>query len=239
MIWARSAVDRVVINRGGNPSAAIHSRVQSCLQLHLSRISSNLVLGRACSRCGIVPRNVDHSHLGRLIAEIEPLLGAYLSRFEIRETLKGLRALKNERKDGQTNTGSAEGEAQTIEVSREEHIDAARTTALRLCRDTGLGNVDAVKVATVVSELARNICQYAGEGTITLVPLERPRPGIRVVASDDGPGIPHLDEVVSGRWRSKTGMGLGLVGSRRLMSTFDIQPATGNGTRITTEKYLL
>ena len=99
--------------------------------------------------------------------------------------------------------------------------------------------MDAVKVATVVSELARNICQYATEGTITLVPLERPRPGVRVVAADEGPGIPHLEDVVGGRWRSKTGMGLGLVGSRRLMSTFNIETALGQGTRITTEKYLL
>lgn len=227
----------VVANRGGRPGVDFRSKVQSCLQLHLSRISANLVLGRACTRCGIVPRSIEIGQLSRLIGVMEPLLGAYLSRFEIRETLKGLRSLQNERPRDADGT-TAEGQEQRIAVLQEEHIDVARTTALTLCRDTGLGNVDAVKVATVVSELARNICQYAGKGSITLVPLERPRPGVRVIAVDTGPGIPHLKEVVSGRWRSKTGMGLGLLGSKRLMSTFDIQTEPGKGTRVTTEKYL-
>lgn len=226
-------------NRGVSPSLAVHGKVQACLRLYLSRISANLVLGRACTRCGIVPRNIDTNHLPRLLTEIEPLLKVYLSRFEIRETLKQLHALVNQRKNGNHDGNAAEGKELRIEIEREEHIDAARTAALRICRDGGLGHVDAVKVATVVSELARNICQYAGQGTVTLVPLERPRPGIRVIAADQGPGIPHLDAIVDGSWRSKTGMGLGLVGSRRLMSTFDIQTTPGEGTRITTEKHLI
>lgn len=230
---------RVVTNRGGNPGAALHGKIQKCLRLHLSRISANLVLGRACSRCGVVPRNIEADHLLRLIGEIEPLLRAYLSRFEMREILKSLRALNNQRSRDPSAESIAEGEELVIEVSREEHIDAARTAALRLCRDGGLGHVDAVKVATVVSELARNICQYAGHGTITLVPLKRPRPGVRVIAADQGPGIPHLEEVVGGRFRSATGMGLGLVGSRRLMSTFDIRTEQGKGTCITAEMHLL
>jgi len=229
----------VVANRGGNPETALRGKVQTCLRLHLSRISANLVLGRACSRFGIVPAHIEISHLPRLIGEIEPLLTSYLSRFEIRETLRGLHALLNQRARGASDDTAAEGEQHVIEVCAEEHIDAARTAALRLCREGGLGNVDAVKVATVVSELARNICQYAGRGSITLVPLERPRPGIRVIATDQGPGIPHLEEVVAGRWRSRTGMGLGLMGSRRLMSKLDIQTGHGKGTRITAEKYLL
>lgn len=234
---------RMVANPGGNPGvagsgAAVRGKVQKCLQLYLSRISSNLVLGRACSRCGVTPRSIETSHLPRLIAQIEPLLGGHLSRLEIRETLKGLRALKNQQPRDPSAESVAEGEEQIIEVSREEHIDAARTAALRLCRDTGLGNVDAVKVATVVSELARNICQYAGKGSITLVVLEHPRPGVRVIAADQGPGIGHLGDVVGGRWRSKTGMGLGLAGSRRLMSTFDIQTERGKGTCVTAEKFL-
>ncbi len=231
----------VVTNRGQlpRPGLAVHGKIQVCLRLYLSRISANLVLGRACSRCGISPRIIGIDHLPRLIGEIEPLLSAYLSRFEIRETLKGLRGLQNQQSTDPSDLSIAEGRPHVIEISREEHIDAARTAALRMCRETGLGNVDAVKVATVVSELARNICQYAGEGTITLVLLEHPRPGVRIIAADQGPGIPHLAEVVSGQWRSKTGMGLGLTGSRRLMSTFDIQADQGKGTCITAEKYLL
>lgn len=230
---------RVVANTGGRPDAALRGKVQTCLRLHLSRISANLVLGRACSRCGIVPASVEIRHLPRLIGEIEPLLSSYLSRFEIRETLRGLHTLRSRRARDASDDAGSEGQQHVIEVSAEEHIDAARTAALRLCREGGLGNVDAVKVATVVSELARNICQYAGQGSITLVPLERPRPGIRVIAADQGPGIPHLEEVVAGRWRSRTGMGLGLMGSRRLMSKLDIQTSHEKGTRIIAEKYLL
>ena len=95
-----------------------------------------------------------------------------------------------------------------------------------------------VKVATVVSELARNIHQYAGEGVILLHPLNGTRPGMRVTARDSGPGIPHLDQVLSGRWRSKNGMGLGLLGTRRLMNTFEIVAPPGQGTTVVVEKFV-
>jgi serine/threonine-protein kinase RsbT len=72
---------------------------------------------------------------------------------------------------------------------------------------------------------------YAGGGAIELVPGGKARPSLLILATDEGPGIPHLDEVLSGRYRSRTGLGAGLLGTRRLVDRFDIKTGA-TGTRI-------
>jgi serine/threonine-protein kinase RsbT len=126
-----------------------------------------------------------------------------------------------------------------VAVNSEHDIVEARTVAKKLAEQCGFDLADAVKVATVVSELARNIVLYARTGRIELEVVSMPKAGIRVVASDDGPGIPNLDAVLSGKYRSKTGMGLGIVGSKRLMDQLSVDSSPGRGTRITAVKYVV
>lgn len=114
----------------------------------------------------------------------------------------------------------------------------ARTDAKRLADSLGFAIPDAVKIATVVSELARNIVAYAGKGTITLEVVAEPRVGIRISARDDGPGIADVAHILSGKYKSRTGMGLGIVGSKRLVDRFEIDSGPGRGTTIVAVKFM-
>jgi serine/threonine-protein kinase RsbT len=90
-------------------------------------------------------------------------------------------------------------------------------------------------VTTIVSELARNIVSYTAGGKIELVwKQEREQQRIVICATDRGPGIANLAHVLSGEYRSKTGLGRGLVGTKRLADSFDIATSS-KGTHILAE----
>ena len=124
----------------------------------------------------------------------------------------------------------------TINVAREEDIVRARQAGKDMCRRLGFSDVGAVKVATAISELSRNIVKYAGTGSVALRPLAGPQRGIEVVAIDDGPGIPDLDVALRPGFKLRTGMGAGLRGTRALMDFFDVVTRRGKGTVVTVRK---
>ena len=123
--------------------------------------------------------------------------------------------------------------AEQVNIDREDDIVTARNRARFMAEDLGFSKTDQIKIATAVSELARNIFKYAGRGLIALEPQSPPRPGIKIVACDQGGGIPNLDEIMGGGYRSKTGLGLGILGCKRLMDEFNIETGPGKGTKIT------
>jgi serine/threonine-protein kinase RsbT len=82
---------------------------------------------------------------------------------------------------------------------------------------------------TAISEVARNIVLYAGQGQIEIATVKR---GIEIVARDRGPGIANLDQVLAGNYKSRMGMGLGLRGVKKIADQFDIQTAPGRGTTV-------
>lgn len=124
-----------------------------------------------------------------------------------------------------------------IEIHAEYDIVTARGTCRGVCEEIGFSTLDQVKIATAVSELARNIVQYAGSGYVTLTRLTMPRPGIEIEAVDFGNGIPNEKLVFSGDYESKTGMGVGLTGTKRLMDEFHLETGA-SGTRVVGRKYL-
>ena len=124
-----------------------------------------------------------------------------------------------------------------IAIKVEGDIVRARGAGRDMCRDLGLSEINQVKVATAISELARNIFHYAKTGNIALKRLSAPRPGIEIVATDQGPGIPDLKLVLSGAYKSKTGMGKGLLGARRLVDFFEVDSSPDRGTRVVLRKY--
>ncbi len=125
-----------------------------------------------------------------------------------------------------------------IPIVIEDDIVRARGAGRDMCRDLGFTEINQVKVATAISELARNIFQYAKTGLVVLRRLNAPRVGIEIVASDKGAGIPNLQVVLGGGYRSRTGMGKGLLGSRRLMDHFEIDTAPDRGTTVLLRKFL-
>jgi serine/threonine-protein kinase RsbT len=127
------------------------------------------------------------------------------------------------------------GKDQHLAIDTEKDIARARLEAWSEAVRLGLSKLTSVKVATAVSELARNIVFYAGKGTIEL----RPRQDLRgtrleIVAADQGAGIEpeKLDAIFAGTFRSERGMGKGLVAVQKLGDEFQIDSRPGRGTRV-------
>ncbi len=121
-----------------------------------------------------------------------------------------------------------------FEILLESDITKVRAEARRLAELRGAGGFTVQKVVTIVSELARNMISYAGGGTMTLGPLPPPDKGIVISARDTGTGIPNVALVMSGTYRSRTGLGRGLLGCKRLADKFTLD-SDKTGTRIEAE----
>jgi serine/threonine-protein kinase RsbT len=128
-------------------------------------------------------------------------------------------------------------ESLDIAIKIEGDIVRARGAGREMCRELGFTEINQVKVATAISELARNIFHYAQTGQIALKKLGAPRPGIEIIATDKGPGIPDLKLVLSGSYQSRTGMGKGLLGARRLVDFFEVETGPDKGTRVVLRKF--
>lgn len=127
----------------------------------------------------------------------------------------------------------------TVEVTTEDDVVLARTKGKEMARMMGFGMVDQTRIATGISELTRNILQYAQRGQLTLRSLGADlRHGLEIVAEDEGPGIPNLYAVLEGRNQSARGLGLGIPGTRRLMDEFEVISQAGQGTRVRCVKWL-
>lgn len=125
-----------------------------------------------------------------------------------------------------------------IPIKVEGDIVRARGAGRDMCRELGLSEINQVKVATAISELARNIFHYAKTGHVSLRRLSSPRSGIEIIATDNGPGIPDVKLVLSGNYKSRTGMGKGLLGARRLVDFFEVDTGPERGTRVVLRKFV-
>jgi serine/threonine-protein kinase RsbT len=108
----------------------------------------------------------------------------------------------------------------------------ARRRGLELALEMGFVLPEATKIAVVISELARNIINYAGQGTITLIIYGPPERCFEIVARDRGPGIADVPRVLAGGYSTSGGLGKGISGSRRLMDVFVVNSRPGFGTTI-------
>ena len=115
---------------------------------------------------------------------------------------------------------------------------AARRSARRFARDAGFGAADLTAIATAISEVARNITTYAGQGEITVSVIERDgQRGIEVTAADAGPGIADVDRALEDGFSTSRSMGLGLPGVRRLMDELVVHSTVGVGTTVVMRKW--
>jgi signal transduction histidine kinase len=131
-----------------------------------------------------------------------------------------------------------------LELTQDRDIVAARQRARQVSALLGFDSQDQVRIATAVSELARNAVRHAGGGTIEFTLAQAHARGatqpasslLQIVISDHGPGIANLDDATA---ESSTGeVKLGLVAARRLMDTFDVYSGKERGTTITLGKFL-
>src|ERR1700730_10841722 len=127
----------------------------------------------------------------------------------------------------------------SVTIHYENDTVAARQRARQIARLLGFDAQDQTRISTAVSEIARNAFNYAGGGRVEYLIEGRTAPQLFIVkVSDSGPGIADLSAILEGRYQSRTGMGLGIIGARRLMDHFDIESAPGEGTVIWLKKLL-
>jgi serine/threonine-protein kinase RsbT len=125
-----------------------------------------------------------------------------------------------------------------VSVASATDIVRARVRGRSLAQHLGFSLGEATLVATAISELARNIVQYAGNGDIQVrSTLNGTRRGIVVIACDRGPGIADLDLAMRSGYSTSGGLGLGLPGVRRIVDDFRIVSSPREGTTVIATKW--
>jgi signal transduction histidine kinase/CheY-like chemotaxis protein len=123
-----------------------------------------------------------------------------------------------------------------IALLAEQDLVAARQRARQIAQYLGFDAQDQARIATSVSEIARNALRYARQGCVEFEIEGMRLPQVFAIRIQDrGPGIHDLQAVLSGQYRSATGMGLGIIGARRLMDHFTIS-SSGAGTTVVLKK---
>lgn len=118
-------------------------------------------------------------------------------------------------------------------------IVTSRGAARELSRELGFGIVDQTRIATALSEIVRNVVQYASEGEVQLRVIEdNGLPGLEMVVVDQGPGIADVERVLQGGYSTANGFGRGISGARTLMDDFELESEVGRGTRVRMRKWL-
>lgn len=142
----------------------------------------------------------------------------------------------NMSKDGASSGVSNETQ---IPIQSDLDIVRARQTGREEAAKLGFSSTDLTLVATAISELARNIVMYAGEGEIILRLVRlADRQGIVVIARDRGPGIADVAHALQSGYSTSRSLGLGLPGVRRLMDEFEVESQLGEGTVVTVRKWI-
>lgn len=126
-----------------------------------------------------------------------------------------------------------------VKIKKEWDIVCARQMGREMAKELGFGTVDQARIATAISELARNIYLYAENGQIDYeVISEVNKTGIKITAHDNGPGIEDLSRVMEDGYSTSGGLGAGLPGVKRLMNHFDLRSEPGRGTIVTAIKWV-
>jgi serine/threonine-protein kinase RsbT len=201
------------------------------LSLHLSQPNCRALLAACASACGVAESGLTPDHLPTIASQIDRTFAVFGVRPDARA-----RCIATLR----TAAGRPEHHSEIlIPILQEGDVVTARNAGKDICHALNFTEVAYVKVTTAISELARNILKYAGKGQISVRRLSGAREGIEVIATDQGPGIADIDLVLSPKYRSRTGMGVGLRGSRRLMDHFEIKTkvGSGSGTTVLLRKY--
>lgn len=131
-------------------------------------------------------------------------------------------------------------QVRVIPVKSDLDIVSARVEGRNLAREMGFGTIDQARIATAISELARNVVLYAGSGTVTIrvIVTKDGRRGLEVLCEDNGPGIADLALAQQDGYSTSGGLGMGLPGTRRLMDEFYIETELDVGTKVMVRKWL-
>lgn len=125
-------------------------------------------------------------------------------------------------------------------IESADHVLVACQAGQTLAARFGFSQVDQARVRTAIAEVAQNLVRYARGGQIVIQSARHQgdgRPGIVVIARDQGPGIPDVEKALHDGYSSGGSLGLGLSGARRLMDEFAIDSHIGQGTVVVMKKW--
>jgi serine/threonine-protein kinase RsbT len=126
-----------------------------------------------------------------------------------------------------------------VPIRSDADIVAVRQRARQLAKELGFSASELTMIATALSELARNIVEYARQGEITLSRINQgSHRGLIIIARDRGPGIADIERALLDGYSSGKGLGLGLPGTKRLMDEFEIVSGLGQGTTVRVAKWV-
>ncbi len=198
------------------------------LQGYMSNVNARALITRSLQEKGLSPTRVTRAELTACRQSLRRGIELFVPPAVRSEALERLNQFFGRRESPG---------AVRVQIESERDISTARAEARRMCEKVGANAFAMQKVTTIVSELARNIVLYAAKGAVELEHSEQPlsvRGRVRISAVDDGPGIPNLETILSGRYRSRTGLGKGLLGTKRLAEDFRVDTSRG-GTSVTAE----
>jgi serine/threonine-protein kinase RsbT len=113
-----------------------------------------------------------------------------------------------------------------VQICSAADIVSARQEARALAIEAGFSVCDSTLITTAISEITRNVLEYAEQGEVTISLL-----------NDRGPGIANITQVMKDGYSSRQGLGIGLPGTKRLMDEFEIKSKVGSGTTVTMKKW--
>jgi len=222
----------------------IAGEILAILRRYLSEPTSRSLLTSAARRANVRLETLSRSDIPGLVQQLGPGLNIFLQEPEKLQNCKSLLALvavdnapSISYSEPHREPAESRPDGISVPIRAEHDVVRARTLGKDMAKQLGFSEVVQTKVATAVSELARNIFQYAGTGEIRIRRIEGKRRGIEVVARDQGPGISDPALILSGAYRSKWGMGAGLRGTKRLVDEFELDTHPGLGTTVRIRKY--
>jgi len=125
-----------------------------------------------------------------------------------------------------------------LPIRSSEDVVLVRTAVRKKAVEHKFSIVDQTKLVTAASEIARNTLDYGLGGDVNIDVVHNGiKHGLRLVFKDQGPGIPDLNRALQDGYSSGNGMGLGLGGAKRLVDTFEITSAPGEGTKVALTKW--
>jgi len=125
-----------------------------------------------------------------------------------------------------------------MSIQREQDVVPFRNRVKEYAVKIGMGLVNQTKLITAASELVRNMLRYAQGGEVLIEVVSRGREnGVRLTFMDKGPGIADIDQAMKDGFSTGRSLGLGLPGTKRLVSEFNIRSQVGEGTTVTIIKW--
>lgn len=133
---------------------------------------------------------------------------------------------------------SKESLEKIFSLESENNLIEIRKYGRELAREIGFKSIDQTLITAAISEICRNVIEYAGSGEVRFEKRGNDKTCLVIIVKDEGPGIENIEAALQEGFSSGEGLGIGLPGTKRLMDEFEIQTTLGKGTTVEMYKYL-